>query len=132
MGKSRLRGKRLLAQKLCQHSDKAGGWFGMTAQKLCQGGYGFATSEVFGRKSRANKWLCVYGFLGAKAVPTSCVGAGRRFLGAKAVPTSCVGKSWQQPCPKASNCKAYAIWGFCLPISGNMWVKVACGLLPSF
>ncbi|MEG1068513.1 MAG: hypothetical protein RSD90_07705, partial [Anaerovoracaceae bacterium] len=59
---------------------------------------------VFGRKS------C------AKAEPRF---ATTEFSGAKAVPTSCVGKSWQWPCPKVTDCKAYAIWGFCLPISGN-------------
>ncbi|MEG2012279.1 MAG: hypothetical protein RR063_03655 [Anaerovoracaceae bacterium] len=61
-----------LAQKPCQGSDKAGGWFGVTAQKLCQPvGMGnlvgcqwcFARAmptEIlpigWARKSHANRW----------------------------------------------------------------------------
>ncbi|MEG2627490.1 MAG: hypothetical protein RR973_05965, partial [Anaerovoracaceae bacterium] len=39
-----------------------------------------------------------------------------------------VGKSWQWPCPKATDCKAYAIWGFCLPIYGKKQHRADCCL----
>ncbi|MEF9921587.1 MAG: hypothetical protein RR769_01625 [Anaerovoracaceae bacterium] len=84
-----------MAQKLCQHSDKAGGWFGVTAQKPSQGGVAVCdVGEFWAQKpcqhsDKAGGWFGVTaqklcqdeGFCGA--------------LGAKAMPTSYVGKSWQ-------------------------------------
>ncbi|MEF9922780.1 MAG: hypothetical protein RR769_07640, partial [Anaerovoracaceae bacterium] len=95
---------------------------GTSAQMLCQlvmlakAGSSLAPKSVIARQRQLRR----LSFLAQKLCQCQVVVARRRkccakvatvlrpwrVLGAKAVPTSYVGKSWQQPCPKASNCKA--------------------------